>query len=645
MSRKSTIKEHLRSGLQAFERGLPELARTHFQQVVALDPANAKASLYLGTVLLQLDAPDHAVTHLEHASRSLRDDAHAIGNLARAYFALERWDDARAAFEQASKLVPQDPQLAMGAANSAAMQKRFDDAARMLEVLALSHPNAALIWYNLGNVRREQGRFDDADRCFTQALRLDPGFFEAHNSRGSVLHSMHRFEDAEEAYQACLTAAPSHGPAQLNLISLWIDTGRFAEAERRARELIAHAPHEARLQSFLGAALEHQGKLLQALEHEREAARLAPGDAKLAENVGSGLARLGRHDEAWPYFERALRLDAGSRTTREARAHALLSCGRLAEGWADYSFRPRSPSLRDIGASEQIHGALPQPAARNRILLLAEQGLGDELFFLRYVPRLMQQGWRAAYRASPKVAALLERAQSVVEIVAASSEQLEDDWTMLVGDLPRALEGRPAVGHSPHEAAEYPEPFALRASEVALAAARTYLLSLGPPPYVAITWAAGTPPREQRAGAGWVLHKTVDVSLLATWLRDVAGTMVSVQRNPQRGDLEAFAAAAQRPIHDASALNEDLEAMLALLTLVDDYVGVSNTNMHLRAGVGKPARVLVPGPAEWRWGVTGERSPWFPNFKLYRQAFDGDWSQALAALAGDLRQLHGDRSG
>jgi hypothetical protein len=70
---------------------------------------------------------------------------------------------------------------------------------------------------------------------------------------------------------------------------------------------------------------------------------------------------------------------------------------------------------------------------------------------------------------------------------------------------------------------------------------------------------------------------------------------------------------------------------------VDDYIGVSNTNVHLRAGTGRSARVLVPGPPEWRWMIHGEESPWFPGFRIYRQAPDGDWSEALARLAADLR--------
>ena len=75
--------------------------------------------------------------------------------------------------------------------------------------------------------------------------------------------------------------------------------------------------------------------------------------------------------------------------------------------------------------------------------------------------------------------------------------------------------------------------------------------------------------------------------------------------------------------------------MLALMDVLDDYVGVSNTNMHLRALLSKPAKVLVTHPAEYRWMSSGS-SAWFPNFKLYRQSQTGSWDIALQTLSNDL---------
>jgi len=76
--------------------------------------------------------------------------------------------------------------------------------------------------------------------------------------------------------------------------------------------------------------------------------------------------------------------------------------------------------------------------------------------------------------------------------------------------------------------------------------------------------------------------------------------------------------------------------MSELLFAVDDYVGVSNTNMHLMAAVGRTARVLIPFPPDWRWMLEGDASPWFPGFRVYRQAPERNWAPAMERLRQDL---------
>jgi hypothetical protein len=109
-----------------------------------------------------------------------------------------------------------------------------------------------------------------------------------------------------------------------------------------------------------------------------------------------------------------------------------------------------------------------------------------------------------------------------------------------------------------------------------------------------------------------------------------------LQRLPAAGEIDTLSKVLGRRAHDLSALNEQLLEMAAVLALIDEYVGVSNTNMHIRAGVGKSARVLVPFPAEFRWRDEGRATPWFPGFTVYRQPPSRDWALALGDLSNDL---------
>jgi hypothetical protein len=268
--------------------------------------------------------------------------------------------------------------------------------------------------------------------------------------------------------------------------------------------------------------------------------------------------------------------------------------------------------------------------------LVGEQGLGDELFLLRFARLLHQVGARLRFLPDPKILELLRRhGEPIAEFIDGESVDPSAEL-MMIGDLPHALRDG-AIAAQLRELSrefDYPAPLALKVTGEATASLQEQLRRCGPPPYLAVTWHGGTPPAQQRAT--WAQHKALEPALVGKVLRDVPCTVICVQRNPVPEHLRAFTAALGRPAHDFSGLNDDLVAMAALLSTVDEYVCVSNTNTHIRAGTGRSARVLVPCPPEWRWPAGRSTSPWFPSFSVYHQRPDGDWAKALQALGLDL---------
>jgi hypothetical protein len=154
----------------------------------------------------------------------------------------------------------------------------------------------------------------------------------------------------------------------------------------------------------------------------------------------------------------------------------------------------------------------------------------------------------------------------------------------------------------------------------------------GPPPYLAVAWRAGLAfnAAEER------LVKEVPFDAFCEALRDWPGTLVSVQRNPRAGEIEALRSRSARPVFDAAAFNDDLASLVPLLASMDLYAGVSSTNVHIAAGVGVAAHILVPRPGEWRYAGTGPATPWFPGFVLHREDPQRGWEGALASLSQAL---------
>jgi tetratricopeptide (TPR) repeat protein len=593
------------------------------------------------------------VSHLERAA-ARRSHPGVLGNLAQAYFALGRYADARETFRKAGRLDPGAAQFQLGIANSLAMEGRLGEAETLLRRLTSRFPRNALAWFNLGNVLRDLGRPADAQPCFLEALAIDPAHLDARNNLGGVLQKLYRFDEAEREYRACIARAPGYPLAKCNLGSVLIDVGRLGEAEAVLREAVATAPGLGEARAYLGAALGRQGRLREALAHHREAAMLSPTSSKSVECYMAALLETGHVAEGFRWLARARHLNPNSIPAHQLAASALLALGYFGEGWEEYAYRPAYFAFRERYPDGAITRELPLDIAGRHIWLLQEQGLGDEIFFLRFAAQLKAAGARTGYVASTKIVSLLRRVGFLDEVVEELAPQQRADMVMLVGDLPYALARYPGAALPPRTPSEDPgiapaiaqrisvfwppiaPAFAIPPLEARIEQMRERLAQAGSPPYVGLTWKGGTAPERQTSGDAWLLYKQIGLEPLGGALRGISGTLVALQRKPADGEIETLSGHIGRTVHDFSDLNNDLEGMLALLALIDDYVGVSNTNMHLRAAAGRTARVLVPEPAEWRWMAARASSPWFPGFSIYRQSLDGSWAQALAKLREDL---------
>jgi len=254
-----------------------------------------------------------------------------------------------------------------------------------------------------------------------------------------------------------------------------------------------------------------------------------------------------------------------------------------------------------------------------------EQGLGDELFFLRYAAALRARGAALIYVGEPKMHAILAARRGLfAQLLAPEARPEAIDRTLLSGDVPEAAGG----GIVP--------PLPLEPNPALLGTWSNRLAALGPPPYIGVTWRAGVAAdqafRQRRAR----LVKEVPVECLGAVLKGIPGTVLVLQRDPAPEALDGFSRALGRRACDLSGLNEHLDEMLALLRQLDEYVCVSNANTHLAAGTGLKCRVIVMRLPEWRWVAEGDSSPWFPGFRLYRQQADGGWTTPLDRLRADL---------
>ncbi|MBW8056333.1 MAG: hypothetical protein FVQ76_13675, partial [Nitrospira sp.] len=334
-------------------------------------------------------------------------------------------------------------------------------------------------------------------------------------------------------------------------------------------------------------------------------------------NLGVLLRDMARYDEAQTSLERALRIDPGYLPAKTNLALLWLLIGDFSRAWDFYRARRSVRSLRRKLWQEPLPGDL----SGKRILLLKEQGLGDEIFFLRFAEEVKRRGAEITYLGDAKIAPIIRRVDFIDRVIGEAEEAQGTDITASVADLPFLVGMKSAADIAP--------PYSLpvdptRADEMA-----ARLEGLGPGPYIGLTWRAGS-------GRPGETFREIPRGRLAKVLEAVKGTFVALQCNPEAGEIEALSQDLGRVLHDLTDLNDALEDMVAALSLLDEYVAVSNTNVHLRAGAGRTSRVLIPHPPAYRWMARGDESPWFPGCAVYRQKVNGDWEGAFERLSRDL---------
>jgi Flp pilus assembly protein TadD len=509
------------------------------------------------------------------------------------------------------------PQLAALLQAAVGALKSGDEvgAENVFRQIVTENPRHADSLHMLAGLLIRAGRGGEAIEYALRAHQLDRRNHLYLNTLGIAYGEAQQPEEALRCFKRSLKEQPARADSHYNLGKVYSKLGDLKEAERcylRARQL---DPERVEIINSLAGLYLHQGRYQLALPLLADARGRRPDDeVALLNSAFAALATSGPDAMIGELVEYVRRQPAAI-AIREFLALRLLAEGRFAEGWKQYACRRVRP-----------HAARDCDLRGRRVLLLQEQGLGDHLFFLRFAPRLRERAAAVAFECPAKLVPLLE-GNGVVDLLATTPEaRSKFEVTLPLGDLPEALEDwttPPAFPITARRASEW----------------RVRLSALGPPPYLGVTWRGGTKQEDKADFAARdvvALYKEIPIESLAVALREWRGTVLVVQRVPLPGEVEIFSKALGRQVHDLSALNEDLEDMAAVLSLIDEYVGVSNTNMHIRAGLRKTARVLVPFPPEFRWMHAGERSPWFPQFSLYRQPPQRDWGDVLQCLRADL---------
>lgn len=562
------------TGLIAVTLGDAESAAQLWRQAIALDPALAEAHFNLGLLLAKRGQPDEA----EHCYRQALDldprNAAAYCNLGNLLIEKGREDGANGCYRQA----------------------------------ALLKPDWAAPHYNLGNQALRHGQWRAAAQYYRRALAAAPEDAASHAKLGLALARLGQTAEAEQHYRQAIALNPGDAEAFTNLGLLLADS-QPEEAERCYRQALATNPAEPETLCNLGNLLARQEREDEAEDCYRAAIALAPDSAAARSNLGVLLAACKRDAEAEQSFRQALACDPRHALAGANLGYLLLAEERWEEGWAWHEMR-LTPQERPAVDAPQWQG---EPLHGKTLLVLPEQGYGDNLQFVRYVPLLKARGAACVVLVCrPPLKALFSTLAGVDRLL----------------DTNEAPERLPPVDYwtSPLSA-----PYHCRTRPDNIPAA-PYLHAL---PERLARWSPRVPQHNLRVGLAWrgnPLHhndKHRSLPSLATLapLWTVPGVQfVSLQQ-------EAEPENPAQPILNLGAECADFADTAALIQCLDLVISVDSAAAHLAGALGKACWVMLPDyRTDWRWLRGREDSPWYPGMRLFRQRRRGEWGEVVLEL-------------
>ena len=437
-----------------------------------------------------------------------------------------------------------------------------------------------------------------------------------------LLASRGRASEAAAHFRAGLALAPAEPRLRL-AFGEYLLAERPAEAADQAREALRLRPGLAAAHNLLGAALVASGTMADAIAAFGAAVGCAPDGASGWSNLGKALAAEGEFTAAIAALDRACALRPADAQLGLNRAVALLKAGRLAEGWEAFEIRREMPGHERVPPSLRLPAPLPPGGLAGRsILLIHEEGFGDTLQFIRYVPLLARQGARVLVQMPSELARLAARVAGVTAVLPlgppprcdfrAPFQSLPRSFGTTLGTIPAAL---PYVSPDPAEAAAW--------------AAR---LSALPGRRIGLVW-SGAPRPGNPAAVATDRLRSLPLAALAPLAALRGISFVSLQKG------EAAAEAASPPgfaLHDPMGSVTDFATTAAIIANLEAVVSVDTAVVHLAGAMGKPVFLLDRHDNCWRWLHGRSDSPWYPRLRRFAQPRPGAWPEVVAAVAAAL---------
>lgn len=532
-------------------------------------------------------------------------------------------------YRNAVALNPNDFMLIFNLANELYNNGLYEEALTYYDRALALRSNVEQVYFNKGIILTQLEKHDQAADCFMQAINTNPRYTKAYTHAGHAFEKANKHDQAIDIYTRGIEVDFNNADLNYRLALVYRHKDLFHEAIQELRNAMAKNPKNVVYKLELANTLHLVDASEEALRLYEEILEIYPNNHHVLYNLGYTIKKLGYIEKALEIYNKVLEIDPDYALARFSRALTYLTLGNWAEGWKEYEWRWKAYNE----TSKKFDAPLWDGSnlMGKRILLYAEQGLGDTVQFVRYAKLVKEMGAYIIFETQSPLKDLLKLCPYLDEVYARGEKLPHFDLQISLMSLPMIFNT---------EITNTPEivPYIYAKKELVTYWAEQVkhdrTIKIG------ICW-QGNPNYSTQFLRQAVASKSMHVKHFEPLARLQGVTLYNLQKMGGEDQLKELSSDVNIVTFDGDFDNSRGRFMdtLGLMKNLDLIITVDTGTCHVAAALGVPTWNLLPNPADWRWMIDRTDTPWYNNMRLFKQPAPGDWDGAIQACIKALKPI------
>ena len=580
---------------------------------------------------LEIAAREHKSGNLQHAKQLYEKVLEKFPGHYFSFFSLGVIEHQRGNSDTAIKLIenaieinPEIPQYYNTLGIIYETINKYDEAICAYQKAILKEPDYAEAYLNIAIALKSQKKYIEAIENCRNSISITPCYAEAYNTLAFLLEKQKKYDEAIENYKKAIKIKPDYVEAYNHLGDIYNELGDYQEAAKSFYTAMQYDPSYAELYNNLGIAQKELEQFDDAISNFKQAIKLEKNFAEAYYNLANSLRDEGDCNEAVKNYKKAIDINPDYAHAHWNLSLAQLLDGNYLEGWKGYKWR-RNADLKVL--TDYHKTGKPRwdgSSFKSKILFMHyEQGLGDNIQFVRYLPMVKSRGGKVIFETLKPLIGLLNNFPGVDEII----EYNPDEKSSIQFDYYASLLDMPYIFETTVETIPSDVPY-IYADPVK---SRYWSERISKDKFnVGIVW-AGSPEHGNDRYRSCKLQSFSSLSMIE------GVCLYGLQKGKAAEQMAELTG--QIPVINISDDFEDFTDTAAAIDNLDLVISVDTSVLHLAGAMGKKVWALLPFSPEWRWMLNREDSPWYPTMKLFRQKKRNDWYGLFKQVCEELKML------